>query len=59
MTKRKFIENEFRDLDLDVQNWYVQKLFEEVLAASDILTKKELKQLIADHVDLMGLSLYN
>ena len=58
MTKRKFIENEFRDIDLDMRNWYVQKLFENVLSASDILSKKELKQLIEDSVDLMGLSLY-
>lgn len=58
MTKKQFIENEFRNLDLDMRNWYVQKLFENVLSASDILSKKELKQLIEDSVDLMGLSLY-
>lgn len=54
----KFLDAEFRDRELDVQNWQVEKIYLNVLAASTILSKKELVQLIDDHVELSGLSIY-
>lgn len=50
--KFNFITNEFRQLDLNRENHNVIKLFNEVLIAAEILSLKEIKQLIQDHLDL-------
>jgi hypothetical protein len=50
--KFNFISNEFRQLDLNRENPNVISLFNEVLIAAEILSLKEIKQLIQDHLDL-------
>lgn len=49
--KIKFIENELRDLDVEKGSEAYDYIYNQAVAAADILTKKELKQLIEDHLE--------
>lgn len=46
-----FIENELRDLDVPPTSLAYSEVFENALHASEILTKRELKKLIEEHLN--------
>ncbi len=52
---RRFIVNELEQRDLQPWQPIYKKLLNECLEASDILSRKELMQLINDHLELEGI----
>lgn len=55
---KKFITRELKDLDVHEKSVAWKLIYENAVAASDVLTKAELKKLIADSIDLYPLALF-
>lgn len=53
MKKLDFIKNELYQLDVPKGSRAYDLVYTECLAAMDLLSKKELKQLIEDHLDVL------
>ena len=59
MTKKQFVLKEIKDRDLSMRNHLVKEMAENCISASDILTKKELTQMMDDYEWTYGPKLFS
>lgn len=56
---KKFIEKELKDLNIRPRSEAYRLCHEQALAASELLTKAELKKFIVEYLDILPLSLFD